>query len=108
MSDSFLDLHAGLDLEIGRLVLAEMYEEDDSADLVIVVEGDQYSITLKSALQPIIFPDDDLLYAVGKLVDLHIERGSHLRSATYHYEKEAAGTWVMSAKFEYDRPEGVD
>lgn len=98
-----LDLHADIDVEIGYLVLREMYEDDDSADLLIGVEGDQYSVTLKSTLQPIIFPDDDLLESVGKLVSLHIEYGARpLRAATYHYDKESSGSWVMSAKFDYE------
>ncbi|MEU4414431.1 hypothetical protein [Nocardia salmonicida] len=98
-----LDLHADIDVEIGRLVLREMYEDDDSADLLIGVKGDQYGVTLKSTLQPIIFPDDDLLESVGKLVSLHIEYGTrHLRAATYHYEKEQSGSWIMSANFDYD------
>ncbi|MEV6661757.1 hypothetical protein [Nocardia fluminea] len=108
MPDFSLDLHAELDREIGQLVLTEMYEDDNSADLVIGVVGDQFSITLNSNMQPIIFPDDDLLETVGRLVSLHAEYDSQLRTATYHYDKEPAGTWVMSANFEYNRPENID
>lgn len=99
------NLHADIDIDIGRQVLAEMYDTDESADLAIMVEGDRYSVALKSSVQSIIFPSDDLLESVGRLVSLHAEYSSNLRTANYHYQKEPAGSWIMSASYGYDRSE---
>ncbi|WP_067497139.1 hypothetical protein [Nocardia ignorata] len=92
-----------MDKEIGLLALAEMYEDDMSADLVITVDGGRYSVTLRSSTQPIILPDAELLTSAGKLVSLHGKYGTRLQSVAYRYEKDSIGSWDWSVVFEYDR-----
>ncbi|MGW5453499.1 hypothetical protein [Nocardia sp. NPDC003979] len=98
-----LDLQASIDKEIGLLALAEMYEDDISADLVIAIDGGRYSVRMHSNTQPVIFPDDELLTSVGRFVSLHAEYGTRLQSIAYHYEKDPTGSWDWSAVFQDDR-----
>ncbi|MCM6776075.1 hypothetical protein NDR87_19730 [Nocardia sp. CDC159] len=90
-----------LDSVIGSLVLEEMYEDDNTAELTFEVDRGEITVRLVAETQPIIVPSDGLLQAVGQLVTAHERSGTSLTKAHYRYSKQPSGHWQWDAEYSY-------
>ncbi|GAA4199306.1 hypothetical protein [Actinocatenispora rupis] len=90
-----------LDATIGRHVLAEMYEDDTSADLTVEVTGTRIGVVARSSRQSMIIPSEDLLTAVAQMVGAHEHQATGLTGVAYRYQKDPDGQWTMHARFSY-------
>ncbi|MBB5912894.1 hypothetical protein BJY24_001761 [Nocardia transvalensis] len=96
-----LDEQKVLDTTIGRTVLQELYEDENSAELTVELVQGRVRVRVTSDTRTMIMPSDELLQAVGQLAAAHEREGTGFSGAVYRYQKQPSGRWSMEGDFSY-------